>query len=250
MTLNLLKKDKRAAKVICCYFGNRRDIHNTPKNIADFVRINIENEISINNGIPTDVFLINNDVSNLEMNEMIMSYNGVKTNDGVIIVRNRQNLGGSFGAYYETFISDNEKYDYWFFCEDDVMIFKENYMKLFSEFLDSSDIIGFVSLAPLSKDLSRLHSGGGCGLTSTEKFIKSRGIKYMSDFLNQCPAVTDYSFLENSEIDFTNTFVRYGLEIKNHPEFSPFCINYTTHLGQRNNLNELVNLEKIYKVGF
>lgn len=250
MTQNLSKNDKKTAKVICCYFGDRRSIHNTPVNIFDFLLLNIENEISIDNGMPTDVFLINNDIGNIELNEKLMKYNGVKTINGEIIVKNRPNLCGSFGAYYETFLYHKNEYDYWFFCEDDVLIFKQNYIKLFSDFLDSSDDIGFISLAPMSKGSYPLHSGGGCGMTSTEKFIKSRGVNYMVNYLTQCPKNTDYSFLENSEIDFTNAFVRSGLHIKNHPDYSPFCINYKTHLGQNNNIDDLVNLEKIYKVGF
>ena len=98
--------------------------------------------------------------------------------------------------------------------------------------------------------------------------ISSRGRKIMpslralehAEYLKGCPvrrarvkkciiAIPDI-YMEIAEIDFTNTFVRSGFELKNHPEFSPFCINYKTHLGQCNNLNDLVTLEKIYKVGF
>ena len=53
------------------------------------------------------------------------------------------------------------------------------------------------------------------------------------------------------EIDFTNTFVRSGMEIKNHPSYSPYCLNFQSHAGQKSNYvinNE--ELEVIYKVGF
>lgn len=249
MTQILLSKDNVAAKVICCYFGPRRSIHNTPLNIFDFLKLNIENELNIDNGHPTDIFLINNNCGNHELNEKLNSYNSLKTKNGKVIVEVRNNTGGSFGAYYETFLKYKELYSYWFFCEDDVLIYKQQYMKHFIDFLNSSDTLGFVSLAPISKNLPT-HSGGGCGLTSSEKFIKSRPIDYMQAYLNNCPKATDYSFLEKSEIDFTNTFIRSGYNIKNHPMFSPFCENYVSHYGQNNHRNDLLNLEKIYRVGF
>jgi hypothetical protein len=112
----------RCVKIICCYFGDRRNIHNTPANIIDFIKINIENEINIDNGINTDVILVNNDVGNIEANEFLNTYDGLKTKNGKIIVEARENKGGSFGSYYYSFLKYKDDYDYWFFCEDDVLI--------------------------------------------------------------------------------------------------------------------------------
>lgn len=247
---NLLNQDDKTAKVICCYFGNRRQIHNTPNNIFDFLELSIQNELSIENEVPTDVFLINNDCQNLELNKKLDSYNGLKTKNGKLIVESRPNIGGSFGAYYETFLNYKDSYNYWFFCEDDVFIYKQGYMKNFIDYLNTSDKLGFVSLAPIAKNHHQIHSGGGCGLTSTDKLLKSRSIEYIKNFLNSCPESSDYNFLQNCEIEFTNIFIRSGYDIANYPEYSPLCDNYQSHFGQLHYVDNLVNLEKIYKVGF
>lgn len=253
MTQILLNEDKRCAKIICTYFGQRRVFYNTPQNIIEFLKIMIENEINIDNGVPTDVIIVNNDCGNISNNEILNSYHNVETKNGKIIIENRENKGGSFGAYYGMFLKYKDDYDYWFFCEDDVLVFKHEYMKNFIDFLNSEENIGFVALAPLSiYSHHPKHSGGGCGLTSTNKFLHSRSIDEIENFLNVTSSLNDrYDKLEQYEIDFTNRFVRSGLEIKNHPSYSPYCLNFETHSGQKSNyIVTDKSLETIYKVGF
>jgi hypothetical protein len=252
MTQILSNKNKKCAKIICTYFGNRRSVHNTPQNVIEFLKLMIENEINIENGIETDVIIINNNCNNIESNNILNSYHNVETKNGKIIVESRDNKGGSFGGYYDMFLKYKNDYDYWFFCEDDVLVYKNEYIKDFIEFLDSDDNLGFVSLAPMSISFRPKHSGGGCGLTSTDKFLQSRSITEIENFLNITSGLNDgYGKLEKYEIDFTNTFVRSGMEIKNHPSYSPYCLNFQSHAGQKSNYvinNE--ELEVIYKVGF
>lgn len=252
MTQILSNKSKKCAKIICTYFGNRRSVHNTPQNVIEFLKLMIENEINIENGIETDVIIINNNCNNIESNNILNSYHNVETKNGKIIVESRDNKGGSFGGYYDMFLKYKNDYDYWFFCEDDVLVYKNEYIKDFIEFLDSDNNLGFVSLAPMSISFHPKHSGGGCGLTSTDKFLQSRSITEIENFLNITSGLNDgYGKLEKYEIDFTNTFVRSGMEIKNHPSYSPYCLNFQSHAGQKSNYvinNE--ELEVIYKVGF
>ena len=241
----------RCVKIVCCYFGERRNFHNTPSNIIDFIKINIENEINIDNGINTDVILVNNNIGNIEANEFLNSYDGVKTKNGKLIVETRENFGGSFGAYYYSFLKYKDEYDYWFFCEDDVLIYEDGYMKEFVNHLNTSLELGFVSLAPISSNPHPTHSGGGCGLTSTEKFIKSRGIEYMETTLKSFPPNTSYCELEMNEIRFTNLYYTNNYHITNHPKFSPLCSNFNSHGGQKTHHKpEYDNLKFIYKVGF
>jgi len=245
-------ENKKCAKIICTYFGNRRSVHNTPQNVIEFLKLMIENEINIENDIPTDVIIINNNCNNIESNNILNSYHNVETKNGKIIVESRDNKGGSFGGYYDMFLKYKNNYDYWFFCEDDVLVYKNGYIKDFIEFLDSDDNLGFVSLAPMSISFHPKHSGGGCGLTSTNKFLQSRSITEIENFLNITSGLNDgYGRLEKYEIDFTNTFVRSGMDIKNHPSYSPYCLNFESHAGQKNNyIKNNKNLEIIYKVGF
>jgi hypothetical protein len=124
-------------------------------------------------------------------------------------------------------------------------------MKEFVNHLNTSSELGFVSLAPISSNPHPTHSGGGCGLTSTEKFIKSRGIEYMETTLNSFPPNTSYGELEMNEVRFTNLYYTKNYHISNHPKFSPLCSNFNLHGGQKNhNKPEYTNLKIIYKVGF
>jgi hypothetical protein len=241
----------KCLKIICCYFGDRRNVHNTPTNILDFIKINVENEINIENEIDTDVILVNNNSGNIEANEFLNSYDGVKTKNGKIIVETRENRGGSFGAYYYSFLKYKDEYDYWFFCEDDVLIYEDGYMKEFVNYLNTSPELGFVSLAPISSNPFPTHSGGGCGLTSTEKFINSRGINYITNTLNSFSPNPSYHELEANEVSFTNLYYSKTYHISNHPNFSPLCSNFNLHGGQKGYYTpEQDNLKFIYKVGF
>jgi hypothetical protein len=241
----------KCVKIICCYFGDRRDVHNTPNNIIEFIKHSVTNEITIENGIDTDIILVNNNSGNIENNNLLNLYNGVKTKNGEIIVETRKNIGGSFGAYYDMFLKYKDKYDYWFFCEDDVLIYENGYMKEFVEFINTSNELGFISLAPISVSPHPTHSGGGCGLTSTDKFINSRGLEYIKNKINTFPLTTTYTDLERNEIEFTNMYYKNNFYISNHPNFSPLCFNFESHGGQKSNYKpEYTNLKFIYKVGF
>lgn len=250
MTQISLNKNKICAKIICTYFGNRRSVHNTPQNIIEFLKLMIENELNIENGVPTDVIIVNNNCNNILNNEILNSYHNSETKNGKIIIETRENKGGSFGGYYDMFLKYKDNYDYWFFCEDDVLVYKNEYIKDFIKFLDGDNNLGFVSLAPIS--FHPKHSGGGCGLTSTNKFLQSRSIDEIKNFLNITSGLNDgYDKFEKYEIDFTNRFIKLGMEIKNHPSYSPYCLNFQSHMGQKNNYTKNnKELEIIYKVGF
>jgi hypothetical protein len=252
MTQILSNKNKICAKIICTYFGDRRSVHNTPQNVIEFLKLMIENEINIENGVLTDVIIINNNCNKIESNNILNSYHNFETKNGKIIVENRDNKGGSFGGYYDMFLKYKDDYDYWFFCEDDVLIYKNGYIKDFIEFLNSDDNLGFISLAPISISYHPKHSGGGCGLTSTNKFLRSRSIDEIEHFLKITSSLNEgYETLEKYEIMFTNKFITSEMDIRNHPQYSPYCLNFESHIGQKNNyVKNNKELEIIYKVGF
>jgi hypothetical protein len=238
----------KCAKVICTYFGARRREHNTPENIEEFLEKVIEVEINIDHGMDTDIILINNASYNITRDYSLDMWNNWQTRNGNIRVFFRPNIGGSFGAYYYAFSQLAQEYDYWFFSEDDILIYKPGYIKDFADFLDSSPNLGFVSLAPISQ--SPFHSGGGCGLTSTAKFWKANDNEHMEKVMTDNSVVDDYGKLETYEVDFTNRFTRVGMEIKNHPNYSPLCRNYKLHLGQVRWANPInTQQEFIYEVG-
>jgi len=242
---------KKAVKVLCTYYGQRRREFNTPLDMCSFFDINIENEISIQNGIETDVIVVNNNCGLVEKDTYNLKYQNVKTKNGIIITEFRSNVGGGFGAYLEMFQKYKSKYDYWFFCEDDVLIYKDKYMKHFIDILDSNENIGFISLAPICQGHpKRIHSGGGIGLSSTNKFGKIYTDDVIISSLSNMRLNDVYNTLEKLEVEFTSNIVNGGYSIINHPDYSPICDNFLSHLTQPRYVSD-ENLQKefIYKVG-
>jgi len=241
----------KALKVICCYFGERRIVANTPENITDFLKLTIQNEIDIENGMKTDVLIVNNDAGELKKNKWLFdTYNNKKTKNGKIIVDTRPNNGGSFGAYYYSFLNYWKQYDYWFFCEDDVLIFKENYMLDFANLIDINDNVSFISLAPIRESIIPTHSGGGCGLTSTNLFLRQHDLRKLKKFYDKLDTDLGYGDLEQLEINFTNNFVNEEYHLTNHPKYSIYPKNYEKNKLYENFPITNNNLEHIYNIGF
>jgi hypothetical protein len=246
----------KCAKIICTYFGRRRTgTYNNPKDMKSFFLKMMENEVSIDMCIETDIILVNNDSGIVSVNEGVNSFNNKKTRNGKVIVEQRENIGGSFGSYFDMFTKYLSEYDYFFFCEDDHIIFKEGYMKDFVDFIDSDDKVGYVALAPITlPGLNGLpvHSGGGIGLTSTKKFNMIYGENSICNFRHEMTHGQSYDKLQNYESRFNSNFIIHGgFEIKNHPKYSCIPNNYKNfEVNYRFYLNE-ENLQKefIYNVG-
>jgi hypothetical protein len=246
----------KCAKIICTYFGRRRTgTYNNPKDMKSFFLKMMENEVSIDMGIETDIILVNNDCGIVSVNEGVNSFNNKKTRNGKVIVEQRENIGGSFGSYFDMFTKYLSEYDYFFFCEDDHIIFKEGYMKDFVDFIDSDDKVGYVALAPITlPGLNGLpvHSGGGIGLTSTKKFNMIYGENSICNFRHEMTHGQSYDKLQKYESRFNSNFIIHGgFEIKNHPKYSCIPNNYKNfEVNYRFYLNE-ENLQKefIYNVG-
>lgn len=238
----------KCAKIIVTYFGQRRTVHNTPDYIFNFFDKMIKNELSIQNEINTDIFIVINSIDIEKENQIIEELNNKKTNNGKIICVKRNNVGGPFGAYFQIFKDFQDQYQYWFFCEDDILIYKNGYMKEFVEFLDSDDSLGFVCLAPIAQ-APMPHGGGGVGLTSTEKFLKAYSQLSIQEIMNHMVMHQSYGELEISEWQFTARFHQFGMRIANHPNFSPLCENFTKHGGQARYAHLLNEKEFIYQVG-
>jgi len=246
----------KCAKIICTYFGGRRTgTYNNPKDMKSFFLKMMENEVSIDMGIETDIILVNNDCGIVSVNEGVNSFNNKKTRNGKVIVEQRENIGGSFGSYFDMFTKYLSEYDYFFFCEDDHIIFKEGYMKDFVDFIDSDDKVGYVALAPITlPGLNGLpvHSGGGIGLTSTKKFNMIYGENSICNFRHEMTHGQSYNKLQNYESRFNSNFIIHGgFEIKNHPKYSCIPNNYKNfEVNYRFYLNEeILQKEFIYNVG-
>ena len=241
----------KCVKVLACYLGERRDKNSNPKDMLSFINSIIENEIHIENGYPTDVILAINNCGDPNLDGSLEKYNGQSTKNGKIIVFNRENYGASFGCYFDAFYRYKEDYTHWFFCEDDVLIYKENYMKSFVDFFeDNLETVSFVSLAPISTFIKR-HSGGGCGLTSTKWMSHTyTDNEILNDiFPAHRKSNNDYSYFENLEIEFTGRLNEGERILKNHPNFNCLCENYVKHSSQFPFSEKIEEAEFIYIVG-
>jgi hypothetical protein len=242
----------KCVKVIACYLGSRRELNSNPKDMLEFIHRIIENEINIENGYPTDIIVAINNCGNPELDGSLEKYNNQLTKNGKIVIFNRENYGASFGCYFDSFYRYKNDYTHWFFCEDDVLIYKEKYMKSFVDFFESNkETIGFVSLAPISNFI-KMHSGGGCGLVSTEWMSSV----YTDDeiindiFPAHRKSDNDYSYFENLEIEFTGRLTKDNKILMNHPDYNCLCENYINHSSQfPYSEKKIDNLEFIYIVG-
>ena len=251
-----MKKRRKVAKVICTYLGERRPYYNNPNDMSSYLDKNIENEIKIDNKIDTDLIIVNNDCGNPETNEKLNKYNDVITKNGKIIVEQRENLGGSFGAYFDMFEKYSKDYDYWFFSEDDHIIYKKGYMRDFVDYLDSDEKLGYIGLAPVTTHDNTFpkHCGGSIGLTSTENFLKVYGEDSKCNFRKNMGLNSTYTNLQTYEYTFSSNFLIYGkMEISNHPKYSELpanCMNENLFRNYRKFFSQ-ENLKKefIYIVG-
>ena len=127
-----------------------------------------------------------------DANEQILKLDGVSINRGVVRVFKRKNtLGKGFDAFAFGFMKTQEDYDYFLFCEDDVVFFRDNYFKAAIETLEtkrrrphasvrksrSSSNIPKVPLACVGYSLispthSKPHFAGGLLMSSRENLIK------------------------------------------------------------------------------
>lgn len=236
----------KCAKVIVFYFGARRAASNNIQ-IAELLPRIIENE-NIDVGVDTDTFFVVNKCGD-DSDNLLDEFDGKLTTNGKIRVVKRDNVGLSFGGYIDTFNTYKSEYDYWMFLEDDVIVYKEGYIKDFIDELESTKAT-FIALAPIST-LIKPHCGGGCGLTST-KYMEEI---YTSEFVNsKLEHWSDYSGYDvcsgklkekNAEIEFSSYF-----KLSNHHKFSPFCVNHNRHSSQNKHANSNnQTLELIYTVG-
>lgn len=237
----------KTCKVICTYFGERRSLNNNatnPISTLEQFEESVKYEESIDPGCHMDTIIINNQAGNHAGNLYIEQFlNGMETKQGKFICHTRENMGGSFGAYDYAYQLYKDIYDYWCFCEDDVMLIKDNYMRDAIIFMEENPEVGFVAFSPIRDN----HCGGGFGVTS-KKHLKTIAAKNEGHlpFINS----NSYFSFEQSEIMFTSIYNEFGLGLINLPNISPLAKNAYKHFSQLDLINSnLGNRNFIYKVG-
>ena len=239
----------RACKVICTYFGVRRGIHNTPTTSASMLELfkqSIEFERTVDAGVPMDTIIVNNEAGFEEGDEYLQSLRGSDTKNGRFLVYNRFNVGGGFGAFSDVFHQHKADYDYWLFCEDDILIFRDGYYADAIAQMTANPKAGFIAFSPISHT-APFHCGGGFGISSREALEKVAA--HNNGFL-PVAAHNNYGSFEQTEIRFTSIFAEIGYDLMPFEKYSPLAQNYQAHAGQMGYVSEHnLGREHFYRVG-
>ena len=212
----------KACIVVPFYFKPRRIRSNyqTFSSVEDVLALAeycVESYSQWDSGCETDIIFVNNSPEVKEASDYLKKINGKKSYSGKFIVIDGDNIGMSFGAHnlaYETF---KDKYEYWFFTEDDMIINKPGLIKIAIEQMEEDSKIGFIACYGISH-CSRNHVHGGVGCTSRknlEKVYKKFG---KLPFHNSIPDLKDnkkfkQTHITHGEIAFTNCYKELGMRL-------------------------------------
>lgn len=238
---------KACRVIVNCFLNGRDERNNSPLTTSECLQM-IKNVVNVERAIPSetnyDLIIINHQTGFEVGDEYLNSLNNEPTKNGKIIVVNTENKGLSMDGYNTAFEMFQKDYDYWIFSEDDHILFAENYYDKLIEEFESLDNIGFLALAPKSKDLTIEHSGGGFGLAET------KSLKKIYDKFGKLPCLETHKTRTAAEIFFTNAFAQIGLNIVENKTYCLAPIN--VHQCQDHMINFKGNendLPFLFKVG-
>jgi len=179
------KHTGKNVKVIACYGGDRRSsLPSTAKDGIKLLKFIWQKEQELDQGVYMDTVFVHNkpcdgpeifdEVSSVEdlkeYQNILMSFHGQRTKNGIAIVLERANIGISFGAFDLAYRSFREHYDFWMFVEDDVVPTKQftmlNGMKQLLE--PRTPQLGFIALVGISAHNAGKYIVGGCGISRRE----------------------------------------------------------------------------------
>lgn len=223
----------KVAKILAFYFGDRRHYPHNKEGVIDLFKKQIQSHQTLNPGVNMDLIIVNHDTEDNDVYELLNEYDGQEVSTGKIRVIHRPRVSHdlSFGSYKYAFYLLQEEYDYWFFCEDDLLPLTHGVVPELINILNSDEKIGFVASLKfptyhsysISEEgyIDSDHIHGGVGLTSTEKMKKVAEItpEYLQtpNILNKEKSNEQTSSYDNDqgyEIDFTNKFISAGFKFK------------------------------------
>jgi len=193
----------------------------TAESVLDLIKLNIEQEKTVDPGVPCDTIIVNNDVGWSKGNEYLDAVNNTAIHSGILRVLHCENWGRSFGAYNGAYQKFKNEYDYWIFTEDDILINGHNYYKIALDNFNRYENTGFVALQGVSIDgldgesgEHAKHAHSGAGLTHV-KILNELNAKLGK--LPHCDKNESQDYLEcirNGEIAFTNEILRLGYDLR------------------------------------
>lgn len=210
------------AKIISCSYEGERNVRTDVKfpdhcqSIRDYGEVvelwetMISMEMRYDAGCKMDTYIVVSGVVGLDY---LMQYDGYKTLNGTIRVLNRENRGGSFGAYDYAF--RNIQAEYFLLTDDDIFIVGDKYAQKMIDRLNERNL-GFVALHGITEGRHPTHANGAVGLT------KSSILQEVMDICGKLPHHTDTvgwfrsHIIMDGEIPFTNEIVKLGYSMENY----------------------------------
>jgi len=257
---NIKKNNMKVAKVLAFYFGDRRYYPKTKEGTIDLFKKQIENHRIIDPGVYQDLIIVNHDKGEEDIKTFLNEYDGQDVFNGKIKIIHRPLISPdlSFGSYKYAFYLLQDKYDYWFFSEDDIMVLNNNITKKMIYYFNREPNLNLGFIAALnyngklghraypledgyiSKADGYAHAHGGMGLTSTKimkkvaelvpEYLQTPNIQQINHPQIQIPENL-YKGEHGYEIGFTNDFVKAGFNLK------PFESNdYFLHIRENTTL--------------
>ena len=203
----------------------------------------VEHHKFLDLGYPTDLLIVNHDIELEEVRDFLDQYEGTTLLNGVVRILRRPFFEPdlSFASYKYAFTKFQDKYDYWYFNEDDVIIKHQYLMKDMIDLLESDPALGFIATSNfvnynmhlftydedgyvIKTGADEPHAHGGCGLTSTGIFLDI--CDKFPDFMNTANIrhETTGNHIEREhpggymegyrEIDFSHRFIQAGYKMK------------------------------------
>ena len=192
----------------------------TRDHVLDLLRLNIEQENTIDAGVEYDTIIVNNDTGWKKGNDWLESINGQLTKNGKIIVHNRENYGRAFGGYDYAFSLYKDIYEHWIFTEDDVLINSDRfYIDLINQ-INSNKANGAVAIIGVSYEDYHRNIGIQCQhCHGSIALYKTDTLNLIHKKHNMLPHVTkdmSQSYVNQimlGEILLSNTVIQLGLEL-------------------------------------
>ena len=209
-----MSSSTKNCKVIPVFFGDRKRHPRNSEEVLEMVKYTWELEKRIDPGVDMDTIIVNNSPEDFHGSKFLNKIDGMSTVRGKVIVLEGDNIGISFGAHNKAFEHFMDKYEHWFFVEDDIMMARPGWYKDFINQLYQEPGLAFVAAVGLSGSKPRhAHSGAGC---TNRKFLK--------EVYNKLGCLPHYKkvgsrqdwgeHIKEGEVAFTNIFIRLDYKVK------------------------------------
>ena len=207
----------KACMIVSVWFGKRstrfNSLERAPDQLNFFKDVFMDHAIRVDPGVDMDlVIVMNQDKKFPQGYSYVATLDGTDINRGKVRTIERHNTAGKgFDGFAHGFDVVQDEYDYFLFCEDDVVFFLDDYYRMGIEtFEKNQPIAACVGYSPKSLPRSQRpsHFGGGLLMSSREKLkivAQKQHTGKRKLFGQRLPGFGEPR-LPNNEVAFTDQF--------------------------------------------